>query len=433
MAYLNISSAKKGKKDEFYTQLSDIQLELKNYTDKFKGKVILCNCDDPFESNFIKYFLMNFNRLELKELIATGYKTSPFGGLEFGTINHPYVLRVKSTKKYLVGTQKDLDITGCKYFLETEGANIMSPLIGNYALDKEGNKIQITEKETVIDEKTGKKKTNNVKHDLYYEAGDFRSDISLKLLEESDIVVTNPPFSLFREFVGLITKYNKQFLIIGNQNGITYKEFFPLLKNNKAWVGFGFKGNVGFFKTPYTDTATSTQKIEGMIRVSGITWFTNLDHPKRHMMIPLDLGYTYKSHEEMYPKYDNYNAIEVSKTSEIPCDYKGIMGVPLTFLDYFCPEQFEIVGLSSEGNDEIRIHNDEYYNGYEWFYGKNKEKKHRVSSWMPLLRTNSKGGTLCKKTGCVDLYQIYWRIFIRFTESYISSHPEQFINGGNQL
>jgi hypothetical protein len=146
------------------------------------------------------------------------------------------------------------------------------------------------------------------------------------------------------------------------------------------------------------------------------------------MMMPLDLGYTYKGHEEMYPKYDNYDAIEVSKTSEIPCDYKGIMGVPVTFLDYFCPEQFEIVGLSSEGNDDIRIHNDKYYDGYEWSYGKNKEKKHRISSWMPLLETNSKGGTLCKKSGCIDLYQLYWRIFIRFNESYISLHPEQFIN-----
>jgi len=207
MAKKSLSSAKSNRKDEFYTQLNDIQSELRNYTDKFKGKVVLCNCDDPFESNFAKYFLMNFNRLELKELIATGYKTSPFGGLEFGTINSPYVLKVKSTKKHLVGTQKDLDIPGCKYFLETESANIMSPLIGNYALDEEGNKIQITEKEILIDEETGKKKTQKVTQDLYYEAGDFRSDISLKLLEESDIVVTNPPFSLFREFVATIINY----------------------------------------------------------------------------------------------------------------------------------------------------------------------------------------------------------------------------------
>jgi len=431
MANISLSSAKAEKKDEFYTELADIQSELKNYTDKFKDKVVFCNCDDPFESNFVKYFLMNFNRLGLKELIATGYKTSPFGGSEIGTANNPYVLRVKSTTKYLVGTQKDLDIAGAKYFLETEGSKVMFPLIGNYALDEDGNKIQILTKDIYINEETGKKTTKTVKKDLYYEAGDFRSNMSIELLKESDIVVTNPPFSLFREYVAMLVKYNKQFLIIANQNGITYKEIFPLLKENKAWLGYGFKGNVGFFKSPYIDTATSSQHKAGKIRVSGITWLTNIDHQKRHLMIPLDLGYTYKDHEDMYPTYHNYNAIEVSKTNQIPCDYTGIMGVPVTFLDYFCPEQFEIVAISADGNDDIRTHLDNYYDGYEWFYGKNKENKHRISSWMPLLTTSDKGGTLCKKEGHIDLYQLYWRIFIRFTDNYISNHPELFKKGEN--
>jgi hypothetical protein len=407
MAYLNIASAKNERNDEFYTQLEDIQLELKNYTDKFKGKVIFCNCDDPFESKFVKYFLMNFNRLEINELIATGYKTSSFGGLEFGSKNHPYVLRVKTTMKYLVGTQKDLDIAGCKYFLETEGANIMSPLIGNYALDEEGNKIQITEKETLIDQKTGKKKTQTIKQDLYYEAGDFRSEMSLKLLEESDIVVTNPPFSLFREFVGLLTKYNKQFLIIGNINCITYKEIFPLLKENKAWLGNGMGRKISGFIVPqyyelYGTEATLNKKEERIVATNNALWLTNIDHPKRHMMLPLDLGYTYKGHEEMYPKYDNYDAIEVSKTSEIPCDYKGVMGVPITFLDKYCPEQFEILGCTA--NPESN----------------SVEKKERSDKALRLIKANRLKGAKCvggNSNIYIDsedyLHVIYHRILIR--------------------
>ncbi len=429
MANASLSAAKSARKDEFYTDLKDIQAELINYSDKFKDKIVFCNCDDPFESNFVKYFLMNFNRLGLKELIATGYKTSPFGGEEIGTQNNPYILRVLETKKYLVGTQKDLDIAGAKYFLETEGSRIMTPLIGNEAKDENGNSIQVVIKETYIDEKTGKKRSKNVKQNLYYEAGDFRSDMCIALLQECDIVVTNPPFSLFREYVATMMKYNKQFLIIANQNAVTYKEIFTYIKNNEMWLGYGFKGNVGFFKSPYDDVATSSQHEKGKIRVSGITWFTNIDHLKRHQSFPLDLGYRYKDHEDMYPKYDNYDAIEVSKANQIPSDYKGVMGVPITFLDTLCPEQFEIVGLSAEGNDEICIHPGSYYDGYVWLCGDNKEKTHRISSWMPLLTTKDKGGTLCIKEGCVDLYQIYWRIFIKFTDEYIKNHPEQFEKG----
>lgn len=359
MAKANLTAAKNGKNDEFYTDLKDIQAEMSHYSDKFKDKVVLCNCDDPFESNFVKYFLMNFNRLGLKKLIATGYKTSYIGGSEIGVANTPYVLNVSSTKNYLVGTQKDLDIRGAKYFLETEGDKIMSPLIGNTALNENGEQIKISVKEKVFDEKSGKEKIKTFEENLYYEAGDFRSDMSLTLLQESDIVVTNPPFSLFREFVATLIKYNKQFLIIGNQNAITYKEIFPLIKENRMWLGYGFSGNVGFFKSPYEDVATSSQHQKGKIRISGVMWFTNIDHPKRHQVLPLDLGFTYKGHEEMYPQYDNYKAINVNKTAEIPCDYTGVMGVPITFLDKYCPEQFEIVGLAperlSEGDAALQI------------------------------------------------------------------------------
>ena len=304
----------------------------------------------------------------------------------------------------------------------------MTPLIGNEARDENGNKIQITIKESYVDE-NGKEKSKSAKQNLYYEAGDFRSDMCLSLLEESDIVVTNPPFSLFREFVAMIMKYKKQFLIIGNQNAITYKELFTYIKNKEMWLGYGFKGNVGFFKSPYEDIATASQHEKGKIRVSGVTWFTNLDHAKRHQSYPLDLGYKYKNHENMYPKYDNYDAIEVSKTNQIPCDYEGVMGVPITFLDVLCPEQFEIVGLSAEGCDEICTHPGSYYDGYVWLCGKNKDKTHRISSWMPLLTTNEKGGTLCKRDDSINVYQLYWRIFIKFTEEYKRNHPEQFKEG----
>lgn len=336
----NLHSAKTEKNDEFYTQLSDIQAEISHYPDKFKDKVVFCNCDDPFESNFVKYFLMNFNRLGLKELIATGYKTSTVGGTEIGEKNTPYALRVTDTSKYLVGTQKDLDIRGAKYFLQTEGDKIMTPLIGNPALDENGKQIQITIKEKYTDA-NGKTKTKNIKQDLYYEAGDFRSDMSLELLKQSDIVVTNPPFSLFREYIAVLMQYQKDFLIIGNKNAITYKEFFPLLKNNKVWIGNDTPVN---FILP---DSSITKKVQGLTR-----WFTTLDHPKRHQMLPLDLGFVYEGHEDMYPKYDNYDAINVDKTAEIPSDYTGVMGVPITFLDKYCPEQFEIVAFrkGEDGN-----------------------------------------------------------------------------------
>lgn len=313
MANANLSAAKAAKNDEFYTELPEIQAELKHYKDKFAGKTVFCNCDDPFESNFVKYFLMNFNGLGLKELIATGYKTSPVQGTELGERGKPYALRVTETKPYLRGTQTDLDIAGAKQFLEKEQACVMIPLEGNWAKDEAGNILQVAVKEEYVDEKTGKTKKRTVKQDLYYEAGDFRSDMSIELLQQADIVVTNPPFSLFREYVAQLMQYGKQFLIIGNKNAITYKEIVLA-------------------------DGTLTKQVNGLCR-----WFTNLDHAKRHQMLPLDLGYTYYGHEEDYPKYDNYDAINADKVSQIPCDYMGVMGVPITFLDKYCPEQFEIL------------------------------------------------------------------------------------------
>jgi hypothetical protein len=336
---------------------------------------------------------MNFNKLGMKELIATGYKIHSYKNKEMELTNKSYVLRVKDTSKYLVGTQQDLDITNINYFLEKESNN-MTPLIGNIALDENGEQIKIPVKVECLDEngntiltKTGKPKMKTIKQDLYYESGDFRSDMSIKFLKESDIIVTNPPFSLFREFISLLMKHNKQFLIIGNQNAITYKEVFPLLKQNKIWLGYGFNGNVGFFTSPYKDIASSTHHQKGKIRISGVMWFTNLDHIKRHTILPLDLGFKYYGNEDNYPTYDNYNAINVDKTSEIPCDYKGIMGVPITFLNSFCPEQFELIGLSSKDNcgNVPRFHNNAYYNGYT-----RGKVITRMESNMPLLNVNNK-------------------------------------------
>lgn len=346
----NLSAAKAAKNDEFYTQLPEIQAELSHYTDKFKDKVVFCNCDDAFESNFVKYFLMNFNRLGLKLLIATGYKTSPVQGTEVGVPGQPYALRVSDTSKYLVGDQTDLDIAGAKYFLETEGRAVMTPLVGNMAVDENGDVLQVDVKEEYVDSKTGKMKKRTVKQDVYYEAGDFRSDMCVDFLCQADVVVTNPPFSLFREYVSLLMEYQKQFLIIGNNNAITYKEIFPLIKDNKMWLGVTRTGTGSMWFRVSDDFPIKTgQKIENGIRYQTIgnsSWFTNLDHEKRHQMLPLDLGYTYYGHEDMYPKYDNYDAIEVSKVNQIPYDYFEAMGVPITFLGKYCPEQFEILNCN---------------------------------------------------------------------------------------
>lgn len=401
MANASLHASREAKNDDFYTQLSDIQAELSHYTDKFKDKVVLCNCDDPFESNFVKYFLMNFNRLGLKELIATGYKASGIGGTEIGIKNTPYVLKVKSTNKYLVGTQKDLDIRGAKYFLETEGSRIMAPLIGNSALDETGNQIEISIKEKYKDDKTGKTKTRVIKEALYYEAGDFRSDMSLELLKESDIVVTNPPFSLFREFIALLMKYQKQFIVIGNMNAITYKEIFPLIRNDELWLGHGFRSGNAYFRIPKNaDTSAYAKGVydenTGLVKFRNCCWFTNVDHAKRHQKLPLDLGYVYEGHEDMYPKYDNYDAINVDKTSEIPSDYMGVMGVPISFLDKYCPEQFEIVAFrkGTDGKDlaftreREREFNRTFVSLYDVDCGDDK-KCGRKNKWETYLRENN--------------------------------------------
>ena len=288
-----LTAAKKAKKDEFYTQQVDIENELRHYKAHFKGKVVLCNCDDPRESEFFKYFVENFEKLGLKRLIATCYKS------------------------------QNVDL-----FSQGDCERAIKQV---YEGDKNGNMV-------LDDDEVG---VFELKGD-----GDFRSEECVEILKEADIVVTNPPFSLFREYVAQLVKYGKKFLIIGNQNAITYKEIFPLFKENMIWLGFGFRRNCAHFKSRYVDIASDADHRDGMIRVSGVMWFTNLDIAKRHEKMPL-----YKKYSRIeFPMYDNYDAIEVAKSADIPYDYDGVMGVPITFMDKYNPEQFEIVGATeSEG------------------------------------------------------------------------------------
>ena len=281
----NLHQAKKAKNDEFYTQPTDIEKECFHDREHFRDKVIYCNCDDARESNFFKYFAMNFEFFGLKKLITTGYKADGKG-----------------------------------VCLVYEG-------------DKNGNKVA-DDNEIQITELKGN--------------GDFRSEECIELLKQADIVVTNPPFSLFREYVAQLVEYEKKFLIIGNKNAITFKEIFPLIKDNKMWLGHSITSGDREFRVPknYITHSPSLRFDENenkYIRVPGVTWFTNLEHKKREEELILYKQYS----SDYYPKYDNYDAIEVSKTCEIPMDYDGVMGVPITFLFKHNPSQFEIVALGN--------------------------------------------------------------------------------------
>ncbi len=313
----NLNSAAKAKKDKFYTQLEDVAEELRHYQDFFKGKIVLCNCDDPFESNFFQYFAIMFNALELKKLIATSYADSPIKGKEINLFpdgKTAYMVEVDALKDWNGDGREDLD--DVKFAIEH----------GIY-------------------------KTTQLEGDLHYCAGDFRSEECLELLKQADVVVTNPPFSVFREFVATLMDYRKKFLILGNKNAITYKEIFPLIMQDKFWIGFMPMSRDILFEIPEAyqkefiakaDEGSKYRIVDGKIlaRASAI-WFTNIEVARFREDIPLYKKYS----PEEYPRYDNYDAIEVSKTAEIPCDYFGVMGVPITFLDKYDPRQFEILGM----------------------------------------------------------------------------------------
>jgi hypothetical protein len=314
----NLHKANQAKKDEFYTQLVDIENELKHYKDQFRGKVVYCNCDDPFESNFFKYFASNFNALKLKKLIATSYVKSPIVGGQLSLFEmeglkpegkEPFKIEISEVSD--VDSDGAVGLTDIKWLLEHD-ANVSTSLKGN---------------------------------------GDFRSDECIELLKQADIVVTNPPFSLFREYIAQLMEYNKKFLVLGNQNAIIYKEIFKFIKENKLWLGYD-NGGTKWFQVPddYDIPTESRKKIVNGVKyfsMGSIMWFTNLDTTKRHEELTLYKKYS----PEEYPKYENYDAIEVSKFFDIPMDYDGVMGVPITFLDKYNPEQFEIIG-SNRGVDQ---------------------------------------------------------------------------------
>lgn len=307
----NLRVARTEKNDEFYTQLVDIEKELKHYKGYFRGKVVFCNCDDPYESNFFKYFAMNFNHLELKKLICTCYDSSPIAYEQMSLFEDMIQMRFDfaDRRAYKIEINEVIDYNG-------DGAVDLADV--KYLLKNKKNAFSLLK---------GK--------------GDFRSEECVELLKECDVVVTNPPFSLFREYVAQLFEYDKKFIIIGNQNAISYKEIFPLLKDNKMWLGYN--SGAQSFQVPNEFERNNTYFEDGIkyAKFGNICWFTNLDTAKRHEEFTLYKQYS----PEEYPKYDNYDAVNVDKTNDIPYDYEGVMGVPITFLDKYNPEQFEIIGL----------------------------------------------------------------------------------------
>lgn len=308
MARNDLAKAKDAKKDEFYTQLTDIEKELRHYTEHFRDKVVFCNCDDPYESNFFKYFAMNFNRLGLKRLIATCYNGSPVQGNEL--LLHFDIDEPNESKKIAY----KIEIS------EVSDAN------GDEAIDLADVRYLLQNDKNVIS--------------VLKDNGDFRSEECIELLKQADIVVTNPPFSLFREYVAQLVKYEKQFLIIGNTNALTYKEVFKLFQEDKIRTGYT-NFNVGmFFAVP--DSYEKFHHLENgrkMARVSTSCWYTNLPVKKHTEDLILYKHYT----PEEYPTYENYDAINVNTYTDIPFDYEGVIGVPITFLDKYNPNQFEIL------------------------------------------------------------------------------------------
>lgn len=303
------------KKDEFYTQYEDVAREMMKHREQLKGKTILCNCDDPFESAFFRFFVLNFDKLALRGLISTCYAGSPIAGREYpleGATGAYKAVVTEVPDEHLVRPDGSLDLEP----LFTMEGNSLEHLAGD---------------------------------------GDFRSDECVTLLNKADIVVTNPPFSLFREYISLLVRHEKDFIILGNMNAATYKEVFPLFCNNKVWYGESIRSGDRKFYVPdsYPLNAAGCGIDEGgrrFIRVKGVRWFTNLDTSRRHEPIELTCRYA----PEEYPRYENYDAIDVGRTQNIPVDYDGIMGVPITFLDKYSPDQFDIIMLAN-GNARSNV------------------------------------------------------------------------------
>ena len=312
----NLQMSKAGKTDEFYTQLSTIEEELRHYRKYFKGKTVFCNCDDPFESNFFKYFALNFNVLGLKKLITTCYATSP-----------------------IIYTQLSLFEENEISFPAAEGKKPYKIEISEVKDENGDSTVDLSDVEYLL-------KNKNNALTLLNGDGDFRSDECIALLKESDIVVTNPPFSLMKEYIPLLIKYDKKFIILGNVNHITFSEVKPYILNNIIWLGNN-SGHFWFRVPSYYEEKGTDYKVDGngqkWRRMGNSCWFTNLDIPKRH--IPLDLWAKYSP--EKYPHYDDFDAIECGSTKDIPDNYYGVIGVPITYLPYHCTDQFEILEIAT--------------------------------------------------------------------------------------
>jgi len=407
MANTNLTSAKRVKNDEFYTQYADIQKEIEAYWEYnpnvFRGKVVYCNCDDPFESNFFRYFVLNFMKLGLKQLITTSYKPSPIANTQLELLGDNKTLakskgRPKVTaNKFIINKVHDIDGDGefnlkdVARQLKAKKQNEWMPLKGD---------------------------------------GDFRSDECIALLKQADIVVTNPPFSLFREYVKQLFDYNKQFVVIGNMNAITYREIFPLIKANRLWLGATGNGSDMVFAVPNgSEIAESDRQkaarlgyVGDYTRLGNSCWFTNLDHGRRHQPLPLMTmreNLKYSKHKEIkgkkkYDKYDNYDAIEVPFTDAIPSDYKGVMGVPISFLSKYNPDQFEILGATQRGcHDEVP--DKRKYDDY-WEVRQNGEKTGssggKTNENANLVGNDGKKNYFINNEGRI-IQSAYQRIFIR--------------------
>jgi len=391
MANEKLSDAKKAKYDEFYTQYRDIEKEISAYLeydpDVFRGKTILLPCDDPEWSNFTKYFAQNFERFGLKKLISTSYAA------ESKTYKGVYQPTLFETRDPQFDPQKT-----------TVRGKIFS-LTG----DRTGDRV--------VD-------VDDLEWHYLEGDGDFRSAEITKLRDESDIIITNPPFSLFREFLAWIVEAGKEFIIIGNLNAITYKEVFPLIKNDAMWLGNGFHAGNAYFFTPETDNyAEGVFNPEtGLVKFRNVCWFTNIDHGRRHQPLPLMTmadNLKYSKHKQIrgkasYDKYDNYDAIEVPFTDAIPSDYEGVMGVPISFLDKYSPEQFEILGATQRGcHDEVP--DTRKYDDY-WEVKPNGEKTgssgSKTNENANILGNDGKKNYFINKDGRV-VQSAYQRIFIR--------------------
>ena len=395
MANISLTNAKKAKNDEFYTQYGDIQKEIEAYLDYnpdvFCNKAVYCNCDDPFESNFFRYFVLNFNKLGLKQLITTSYKPSPVANTQLGLFGDDKTL----TK--LKGRPK---VTANKFIINE---------VGDIDGDGEFNLKDIAQQLKVN------------KHNEWMSLdgdGDFRSEECINLLKQSDIVATNPPFSLFREYLKQLMDYKKNFVIIGNMNAITYKEVFPLIKDNKIWLGAGKNdGRNVWYQVP--DSYKKFHKEEDGKKyafVAGTIWFTNLDHGRRHQPLPLmtKAEVIKFGTKKPFEKYDNYNAIEVSFVKYIPSDYSGVMGVPISFLSKYNPDQFEILGATQRGcHDEVP--DTKKYNDY-WEVRQNGKKTgssgRKTNENANLVGNDGKKNYFINNKGRI-IQSAYQRIFIR--------------------